>query len=112
MRDWPKMMDRLRESIAELKKRPPAVAKDDLDEYIAFLEWLGDNHFTFLGCRDYGFQSEGGGRLVAIDGSSLGVLTDGEARVLRGGADRWRSLTPRDPRIPHPARTAHYHQSE
>jgi glutamate dehydrogenase len=93
VRDWPKMMDRLRESIAELKKRPPAVAKDDLDEYIAFLEWLSDNHFTFLGCRDYSFQPEGDGRLVAIDGSSLGVLTDSEARVLRGGADR-ESLTP------------------
>ena len=93
VRDWPKMMDKLKESIAELKKRPPAVAKDDLDEYIAFLEWLSDNHFTFLGCRDYRFHAEGDGRLVAGDGSSLGVLTDSEARVLRGGADR-AALTP------------------
>jgi glutamate dehydrogenase len=88
VRDWRKMMGKLGESIAELKKRPPAIAKDDLDEDIAFLEWLSENHFTFLGCRDYRFLSEGNGRLEAIDGSSLGVLTDSEARVLRGGADR------------------------
>ncbi len=93
VRDWQKMMGKLGESIAELRKRPPAVAKDDLDEYIAFLEWLGENHFTFLGCRDFRFHSEGGGRLEAVDKSSLGVLTDSEARVLRGGADR-ASLTP------------------
>ena len=93
VRDWPKMIGQLADSIAGLKSHPPAIAKEDLDEDVAFLEWLGDNHFTFLGCRDYRFSREGDGRLEAVEASGLGVLTTPEARVLRGGADR-KSLTP------------------
>ncbi len=93
VRDWKTMMERLEDSIDGLKKHPPSIAKDDLDESVAFLEWLSDNHFTFLGTRDYRFTPENGGRLEAIVESGLGVLTGSEARVLRGGADRV-SLTP------------------
>jgi glutamate dehydrogenase len=93
VRDWQVMMGKLDESIAQLKKQPPAIAKDDLAEAVAFLEWLRENHFTFLGTRDYRYSSDNGGRLEAVDASGLGVLTDTEARVLRGGADR-ASLTP------------------
>ena len=91
--DWRKMLDRLSDSAAGLRAHPPEMAKQDLDENLKFLEWLGDNHFTFLGCRDYRFLSEGDGRLVPILESGLGVLADPEARVLRGGVDR-ASLTP------------------
>jgi glutamate dehydrogenase len=93
VRDWPKMMGQLKASIEGLKNHPPSISKADLDESIAFLEWLGDNHFTFLGTRDYRFSSAGDGQLAAIEGSGLGVLTGNETRVLRGGADRT-SLTP------------------
>ncbi len=87
------MMLRLKESVAELKARPPVVAKEELDENLAFLEWLGDNHFTFLGARDYTFDPAGEGALNPDDASGLGVLSDAEARVIRRGPER-AALTP------------------
>ena len=54
---------------------------DELSESLAFLEWLGDNHFTFLGCRDYSYTADEGGRLDPVLDSGLGVLADRDARV-------------------------------
>ncbi|MBU6297325.1 MAG: NAD-glutamate dehydrogenase, partial [Alphaproteobacteria bacterium] len=93
VRDWRPMQDKLKQAIAELKAHPPRGPADELAESIAFLEWLGDNHFTFLGCRDYTFSNEGDGRLDPVLDSGLGVLADQEARVLHKRPDRAR-LTP------------------
>src|SRR6185437_379422 len=75
-------------AVAELKARPPKVTSEELTENIAFLDWLGDNHFTFLGARDYRFDAKGDGTLEPIGQSGLGVLADSEARVIRRGPDR------------------------
>ena len=88
VRDWRAMAARLREAIDGLKANPPKVAKDELDESIALLEWLGDDHFTFLGTRDYAFEPQGEGALTPIAHTGLGVLRDPEARVIRRGAER------------------------
>ena len=88
VRDWRAMTARLRESIDALKVNPPKVAKDELDESVALLEWLGDNHFTFLGARDYDFDPIGEGALTPCVHTGLGVLSDPEARVIRRGAER------------------------
>src|ERR1700722_2280784 len=85
VRDWQKMRDRLSETIAQLKQSPPSGSAEALNESIAFLEWLGDNHFTFLGSRDYSFRDDGGAFLEPIDESGLGVLADSGARVIRRG---------------------------
>jgi len=94
VRDWRAMMLRLRDSIAALKAHPPKVAPEELAESLALLEWLGDNHFTFLGARDYHFSAAGEGALEPDAGSGLGVLADHEARVIRRGPDRG-ALTPK-----------------
>ena len=93
VRDWRKMIAHLKETIAGLQQNPPPVGREELNESLAFLEWLTDNHFTFLGCRDYAFTEAGGGRLEPIAESGLGVLADPEARVIRRGEDR-ATLTP------------------
>ena len=93
VRDWRPMQNRLKQAIAELKTHPPRVSAEELDESVAFLEWLGDDHFTFLGCRDYTFSGEGDGRLDPVLESGLGVLAEQEARVLHKRPDRAR-LTP------------------
>ncbi len=93
VRDWQTMQIRLQEAIGGLKSRPPRVAAEQLTESIAFLEWLGDNHFTFLGSRDYTFAQDGEGRLEPVLNSGLGVLSDHDTRVLRTGPDR-AALTP------------------
>ncbi len=89
VRDWRAMLDRLKRSIGVLKAHPPRIPREQLDESVAFLEWLADNHFTFLGCRDYRFTPEAGGRLDPVEQSGLGVLADTQARVAHRG-----SLTP------------------
>ena len=38
---------------AELERNPPPTLPDELAEDRAFLRWLADDHFTFLGYRDY-----------------------------------------------------------
>ncbi|HEX4301177.1 MAG TPA: NAD-glutamate dehydrogenase [Rhizomicrobium sp.] len=93
VRDWRAMMMRLRDAIAALKSHPPKVSADELAESLALLEWLGDNHFTFLGARDYRYDPAGDGALEPDEQSGLGVLADSEARIIRRGPDR-AALTP------------------
>src|SRR5262249_42617228 len=88
VRDWRAMLMRLRDAVADLKGSPPDVAPDELSESLALLEWLGDNHFTFLGARDYRFVPEGDGALEPVFETGLGVLSEPDARVIRRGPDR------------------------
>ena len=87
VRDWRSMKDRLSAAINELKKTPSRAPAQEIHETIEFLEWIGDDHFTFLGCRDYAYAPENGGQLLPVEGSGLGVLTEASARVVRRSAD-------------------------
>ena len=88
VRDWKAMMDRLKEARDGLAAHPPK-GDDDTSEDLAFLDWLGDNHFTFLGARDYALHPDGEfGRLDPVPGSGLGALSDEAARVVRQSAER------------------------
>src|SRR5215475_1284822 len=87
VRDWKAMLARLKEARAGLAAQPPRGA--DIAEDLAFLDWLGDNHFTFLGARDYALAPDGDyGRVDPVGGSGLGALSDEEARVIRQSAER------------------------
>ncbi len=87
MSDWRPMVDRLYEIIDAYKIEPPPLPTADIAEAIAFLEWLADNNFTFLGVRDYAYA--GGARRGALrreKKKGLGILADPRVRVLsRGG---------------------------
>ena len=83
VRDWTAMQRRLGDAIAGLKAQPPRGAAERIAESVAFLEWLGDNHFTFLGARDYAYRADDGGRLEPVEGSGLGVLAARDARGAR-----------------------------
>ncbi len=91
VRDWKKMLARLKEARDGLAAHPPKIAgkSADIGEDLAFLDWLGDNYFTFLGARDYALDPDGEhGRLDPVPGSGLGALSDEEARVIRQTAER------------------------
>ncbi|MEO8667540.1 MAG: NAD-glutamate dehydrogenase, partial [Bauldia sp.] len=84
--DWKPMLDRLDAAIAAYRADPPPVTPDELEEAVAFLEWLREGNFTFLGMREYDFV--GGARrgmLERADAPGLGILADPEVRVLRRG---------------------------
>ena len=90
VRDWKPMLERVAETAAALNRNPPPVSESELDENIAFLDWMADDHFTFLGCRDYVYSSKDDGRLDPVPESGLGLLSDPDFRVVRRGADRSR----------------------
>ena len=86
--DWPAMLARVKAMIAEYREDPPPIPEEDTSEAIAFLEWLADGDFTFLGVRDYDYA--GGaqrGQLRRADGPGLGILADPAVRVLRRGSE-------------------------
>ncbi len=53
---------------------------DDVEEAVAFLEWLLDDNFILLGYREYDIADTGDGPAIAVkEGSGLGILEDAEA---------------------------------
>jgi glutamate dehydrogenase len=80
--DWAAMRGRAREIVAELQLAPPPVPAAETDEARALLEWMEDNHFTFLGYREYRLRR---GRshdlLEALPETGLGVLRAGRRRA-------------------------------
>jgi glutamate dehydrogenase len=82
--DWQSMLRRLKDAIVQYQSNPPPIPIDDLTESIAFLNWMADHHFTFLGMREYVF--EGGvetGDLKPVPQSGLGVLRSPDIGVVR-----------------------------
>lgn len=73
--DWVKMRNQMNEIIDELSQDPPPLPSQKVDEGIAFLRWLLDNHFTFLGYREYRLVKKDGKEYVhPIPDSGLGIL--------------------------------------
>ncbi len=90
VRDWKAMLARLATARNDLAGHPPLIngRGGDITEDLAFLDWLGSNHFTFLGARDYVLARDGAhGILEPVKGSGLGVLADEDTRVIRTGRE-------------------------
>ena len=74
--DWPKMRSKCLVLAAELEGSPPqGVDADETALAIRFLRWMADDHFTFLGFRDYTLRQTAEGEFIApVTGSGLGLL--------------------------------------
>ena len=73
--DWPQMRERVHDIVSELGEKAPPVDEEELAESRAFLEWIEDNHFTFLGYREYDLLTENGEDLLrSVPGTGLGIL--------------------------------------
>ncbi len=75
--DWAPMRGRLQSVIQNLKETAPSIPKEELEEILFFLEWIEDNHFTFLGFCEYALipgDTTIKRTLVAQEG--LGILKD------------------------------------
>ena len=80
VQDWAAMLERVR-NVATASAHTPLTPASRL-EGIAFLSWLEDRHFTFLGARDYDVQRDADGvSLLARPESGLGILR-GEVRSI------------------------------
>lgn len=75
--DWRLMTNKVEECLSELETPAPGLDVHDVSESRHFLQWLLNNNFTFLGCRDYKLIGNGQNRaLQSIPNSGLGVLRD------------------------------------
>lgn len=75
--DWGLMQNRVYEAIAELNPEKMLQQPDEIEETKAFLNWLINDHFVFLGFRDYEIVDERKQKaLRLIPNSGLGVLRD------------------------------------
>lgn len=76
VQDWPAMRERMRELAEGIgSERPAPVEGSDLDEARAFLSWVADDHFTFLGYREYEVATVDGEQVLrAVPDTGLGIL--------------------------------------
>ncbi len=73
--DWQRMHDQVDRVIEDLEENPPPLAKEEVEQGKALLRWLGDNHFTFLGYREYVLEARDDDEtLVAVPGTGFGIL--------------------------------------
>ena len=77
--DWPAMVERGREVVTGLAEHPPPVEAEELAEATALLEWILDDHFTFLGYHEYDLvRANGEDALRRVPGTGLGILRDSD----------------------------------
>jgi glutamate dehydrogenase len=76
--DWPKTRALALQLADDIAAEPPVgLTGLEVDEAGELLRWLADDHFTFLGSREYVLtvdESDGEDRLRALPGSGLGIL--------------------------------------
>ncbi len=83
--DWSKMRGKMRETLAMLDNENKHLKEDEVSEAKAFLKWMENDNFTFLGYRYYSVVSDNGEKALNLDeASGLGVLRDSsKSRVFR-----------------------------
>jgi glutamate dehydrogenase len=75
VRDWGKMRNRMRETRDLLQQGPKGADPLVRSESQALLDWMADEHFTFLGYREYTLERRGKRQfLAAVPGTGLGIL--------------------------------------
>jgi glutamate dehydrogenase len=79
--DWQPMRRMLRAIVAELEAQPPLLSQAEIAEGLDFLRWLDDDNYTYLGFREYRFNSP------ETAASPLGILRDANYPVFGGLRD-------------------------
>ncbi|MGH6896730.1 MAG: NAD-glutamate dehydrogenase [Geminicoccaceae bacterium] len=78
--DWRPILGKIEVALRDLETGAKAIDAEDLEEAKAFLAWIADHHFTFLGYGCYDLvRDRGGDQLRRVEGSALGLLRRQEA---------------------------------
>ena len=88
--DWQPMLQVVRGMCARLQENPPKAEQEEVEEAIAFLEWILNNNFTMLGFREYDYAGRGAARKLVVADGGLGLLRDKERQVF----ENWRDNKP------------------
>ncbi|GAB3311207.1 NAD-glutamate dehydrogenase [Epidermidibacterium keratini] len=80
--DWPAMRAQSGQIAAELRTDPPrGLGVAEVDETVEFLDWMADNHFTYLGYREYKLRKiRGRDHLEPVAGTGMGILRENQSR--------------------------------
>ncbi|MCJ1677036.1 NAD-glutamate dehydrogenase [Streptomyces sp. APSN-46.1] len=99
--DWEKMRDAALRIADRLQDEPtaPDLREYELEEARELLRWLADDHFTFLGYREYNLVD--GDALSAVPGTGLGIL---RSDPHHSGQDDAHPVSPSFNRLPADAR--------
>jgi glutamate dehydrogenase len=102
--DWKGMERSVADTVERMPDWAPGVKREWMRECRAFLRWLLDDHFIFLGVRDYRLTGKGAKeQLERVAGSGLGILRDdtrgNPARPASSLAPAARRLSQRRPLI-------------
>ena len=82
--DWQAMQARMLELADGLDNAPSEVPREEVEEARAFLRWVADDHFVFLGYREYDLLDEPGqAALGSRPESGLGILRRPSDRPLK-----------------------------
>jgi len=69
--DWERMRRQVDVVVADLAEAPPPLPAEEVEQARALLTWLADDHFTFLGYREYELvETDGETRLTALPGTA------------------------------------------
>ncbi|MFC9299186.1 NAD-glutamate dehydrogenase [Streptomyces sp. NPDC057011] len=99
--DWEKMREAALRIADGLPEEPtaPDLREYELEEARELLRWLADDHFTFLGYREYNLVD--GDSLAAVAGTGLGIL---RSDPHHSGKDDGHPVSPSFNRLPADAR--------
>ena len=73
VKDFPAMADRARRMVQLAGAGAARYTDEEVDETVAFLEWLLRDNFIFLGYREYRFRDDA---ISVVPDSGLGILSD------------------------------------
>jgi glutamate dehydrogenase len=73
--DFPVVQSKVSEILSELEATTAGISDEGKQEAKAFLQWLVEEHFTFLGYDEYDFAKDKQGMVVRrVENSELGIL--------------------------------------
>jgi glutamate dehydrogenase len=73
--DWPAMCERSRAIAEEFRAGHQQLGEDFAQEAGDFFTWLADDHYTFLGYREYRIEDQDGERVLrALPETGLGIM--------------------------------------
>jgi glutamate dehydrogenase len=82
VRDWRKMRKKMLDARATIDRGPPGADDELRRESKELLKWMTDDHFTYLGYREYAVHEQNGKPyLRPVKGTGLGLLTKEERGV-------------------------------
>ena len=78
--DWRPMQSKMRDIIELLTTQSLPLTQEEKEESLAFLHWIENKHFTFIGFRAYDLIKEAGEDILrVVADSGLGIFRDTQA---------------------------------